>query len=208
MTMSGKPSRSTLPHGHPVGTVPGCVGRGNAKGAVPAACCRFRTPEAENEKNRRLERRRQLSHRTVSRVLFLPPVTQGEVAIIHLESPLPTTSSNATRERWASSPLPAWSCSGWGLPCEPRYRGPGALLPHPFTLTSAAALAVFSLWHFPGGRPLRALPGTLPCGARTFLPWTLGLRLASPPAITCSGATHLENYSIEARLHLTSDTGS
>ncbi len=30
---------------------------------------------------------------------------------------------------------PTWSCSRWGLPCHPRYRGRGALLPHPFTLT-------------------------------------------------------------------------
>ncbi len=26
-------------------------------------------------------------------------------------------------------------CSGWGLPCHPRYRGRGGLLPHRFTLT-------------------------------------------------------------------------
>ena len=31
--------------------------------------------------------------------------------------------------------LPVRSCSEWGLPCKPRYRSPGALLPHPFTLT-------------------------------------------------------------------------
>ena len=29
--------------------------------------------------------------------------------------------------------------------------------------------AVCSLWHFPSPRGARALPGTLPCGARTFL---------------------------------------
>ena len=29
--------------------------------------------------------------------------------------------------------------------------------------------AVCSLWHFPSARAARALPGTLPCGARTFL---------------------------------------
>ena len=29
----------------------------------------------------------------------------------------------------------ALSCTRWGLPCDPRHRGPGALLPHPFTLT-------------------------------------------------------------------------
>ena len=32
--------------------------------------------------------------------------------------------------------VPIWSCSGWGLPCRPRYRERGALLPHLFTLTA------------------------------------------------------------------------
>ena len=32
--------------------------------------------------------------------------------------------------------LPIRSCSRWGLPCRPRRRGRGALLPHPFTLTN------------------------------------------------------------------------
>jgi hypothetical protein len=31
-------------------------------------------------------------------------------------------------------------------------------------------LAVSFLWHFPWARAPQALPGTLPCGARTFLP--------------------------------------
>ncbi len=30
---------------------------------------------------------------------------------------------------------PTWPCSGWGLPCDLCYQRPGALLPHPFTLT-------------------------------------------------------------------------
>jgi len=30
--------------------------------------------------------------------------------------------------------------------------------------------AVYFLWHFPWTRVPQALPGTLPCGARTFLP--------------------------------------
>jgi len=35
--------------------------------------------------------------------------------------------------------IPTWSCSWWGLPCRPRCRGRGALLPHPFTLTGRRA---------------------------------------------------------------------
>jgi len=67
---------------------------------------------------------------------------------------------------------PIWSCSGWGLPCHTCYQVRGALLPHHFTLTGPAETgsAVYFLWHFPWTRALQALPGTLPCGARTFLP--------------------------------------
>ena len=74
----------------------------------------------------------------------------------------------------------------------PVTRHAGALLPHPFTLTGTLTsptlhsesclpvgsdepveaprgLAVYSLLHLPSGHPDRALPGTLPYGARTFL---------------------------------------
>ena len=73
-----------------------------------------------------------------------------------------------------SGPLltPVWPCSGWGLPCRFRYRSRGALLPHRFTLACAPLRkpsAVYSLLHFPSPHGARALPGTLPCGARTFL---------------------------------------
>jgi hypothetical protein len=66
---------------------------------------------------------------------------------------------------------PIWPCSGWGLPCDSCYQKPGALLPHPFTLACAPEepSAVCSLLHFPSPCGARALPGTLPCGARTFL---------------------------------------
>ena len=48
----------------------------------------------------------------------------------------------------------------------------GALLPHPFTLTThirRCRSAVCSLLHWPSARAAQALPGTLPYGARTFL---------------------------------------
>ena len=62
---------------------------------------------------------------------------------------------------------PIRSCSRWGLPCRPRRRGRGALLPHPFTLADGAeaATAVCFLWHFPWGHPRRPLTGTV-------LPWS------------------------------------
>jgi hypothetical protein len=72
------------------------------------------------------------------------------------------------------SPL-TWPCSGWGLPCPGGYpRGRWALTPpfHPYRPRTPKGIrrqAVCSLWHFPSAFAARALPGTLPCGARTFL---------------------------------------
>src|SRR5690606_31940310 len=40
---------------------------------------------------------------------------------------------------------PIRSCSRWGLPCEPCYQGPGALLPHPFTHACASQEAIGGL---------------------------------------------------------------
>jgi len=47
----------------------------------------------------------------------------------------------------------------------------GALLPHPFTLTTAnkSTAAVFSLLHLPSAYTAQTLSGTLLFGARTFL---------------------------------------
>ena len=50
------------------------------------------------------------------------------------------------------------------------YHPRGALLPHLFTLACARRpSAVCFLWHFPWAHAPQALPGTPPCGARTFL---------------------------------------
>jgi hypothetical protein len=72
--------------------------------------------------------------------------------------------------------LPMWPCSRWGLPCRPRCRVRGGLLPRRFTLTcrgcpeEQAGQAVCFLWHSPRRFRHRALPGIALCGARTFLP--------------------------------------
>ena len=88
--------------------------------------------------------------------------------------------------------LPIWSCSVWGLPCGSDYSGPGALLPHLFTLTGSCEPAVYSLLHWPSGclhkHPSRTLSGTLPCGVRTFLPRqtlsrTKPAAIVRPPAL-------------------------
>jgi hypothetical protein len=57
--------------------------------------------------------------------------------------------------------IPIRSCSWRGLPCGPCYQEPGALLPHPFTLTLSEEKAVCSLWRYPWGHPRRALPAAM-----------------------------------------------
>jgi hypothetical protein len=72
---------------------------------------------------------------------------------IHLGRPLPDASRNPPGQRRENPPdpwlpkadafggkcpdraVPIRFCSRRGLPCRPRCRGRGALLPHPFTLT-------------------------------------------------------------------------
>ena len=68
---------------------------------------------------------------------------------------------------------PTWSCSRRGLPCRTLCRARGALLPHPFTLARrpcGSGRAVCSLWHFPWGRPRRALPGSVSPWSPDFPP--------------------------------------
>src|SRR3982074_3285520 len=72
---------------------------------------------------------------------------------------------------------PIRSCSGWGLPSQPVSRLLVGSYPHHFTFAVAYAAAVSFLWHSPSGYPYRALPGTLLCGARTFLDGTIPARL-------------------------------
>ena len=79
------------------------------------------------------------------------------------------------RHRGPRHRLPIWSCSRWGLPCRPvarlavrSYRTVSPL-PDPFALAGSGPSAVCSLLHFPSARAPQALPGTVPCGARTFL---------------------------------------
>lgn len=107
--------------------------------------------------------------RPVSRVL--------SGAIIPLGCASPRTSSglpgNARGPRAAACAacFPIWPCSRRGLPCRRRCRRRGALLPHHFNLAVALARAwaVYFLLHFPWARAPQALPGAVPCGARTFL---------------------------------------
>jgi hypothetical protein len=64
--------------------------------------------------------------------------------------------------------VPVWSCSGWGLPCPPRHRGGGALLPHRFTLARVATGGLFSV-ALSFESPRLAVSQHRALGARTFL---------------------------------------
>ena len=66
--------------------------------------------------------------------------------------------------------VPSWSCSRWGLP----YRSVARLAVRSYRTISPLpdplrAIGGIFLLHFPSACAAQALPGTLPCGARTFL---------------------------------------
>ncbi len=87
---------------------------------------------------------RKEARRPISRVLSRP--LAGPWMTIPLGRPLPDASRDLPGwlrrkrrlpHRFPDRPaIPMRSCSRWGLPCHRRYRRRGALLPHPFTLTT------------------------------------------------------------------------
>ena len=104
-------------------------------------------------------------------------------ATIHLGRTSPCASSDLPgspcgpqeRARWPAR-FPIWSCSRWGLPCRRMLPPARCALTAPFhpyrparASNAAVDMAVCFLLHFPWARAPQALPGTLPCGARTFL---------------------------------------
>ncbi len=78
-----------------------------------------------------------------------------------------------TRVRCGPHHTPLFGLAPDGVyPATNCYQSRGALLPHHFTLTCTRRTgpsAVYFLRHFPSARAAQALPGVLPCGARTFL---------------------------------------
>jgi hypothetical protein len=69
--------------------------------------------------------------------------------------------------------IPIWPCSGWGLPSHellPVARCALTAPFHPYPSPFSRKRAVYFLLHFPWVHTPQALPGTLLCGARTFLP--------------------------------------
>jgi len=99
---------------------------------------------------------------------------------IHLGRPLPGASRDLPGWQRGNPPannalaaIPTWSCSRWGLPCRPRYRGRGALLPPHFALTGTrfrAGRRNIFCGTVPGVAPAGRYPAPRLRGARTFLP--------------------------------------
>ena len=118
------------------------------------------------------------ARRPISRVLSTRASPRGMA--IHLGRPLPDASCDRPGQRCENTPalrlaVPTWSCSRWGLPCHPRRRGRGALLPHLFTLTaqfgrSQTARRFVFCGTFPGVASAGGYPAPCLRGARTFLP--------------------------------------
>src|SRR3954463_7657144 len=130
--------------------------------------------------------------RPVSRVLYGPGRDIPDVAAIPLGRLSPTVSSNqpgqpawkpACDARLSAPVVPIRFCSRWGLPCRPRCRVRGALLPHPFTLTPGTHPgAVCFLWRCPWGCPRRTLSGTVFPWSPDFPPRTARSEAAARPA--------------------------
>ncbi len=107
--------------------------------------------------------------RPVSRILFRPLRGGGG----HPSwSRVAATLVQPTREHWAGHPLPAWPCSGWGLPSRPVTRPlvSSYLTVSPLPLPRATwrravgpgRWAVCSLWHFPRVAPPGRYPASCP----------------------------------------------
>src|SRR6478736_5917758 len=98
--------------------------------------------------------------------------SSGTHITARLEQPTRTTRpGNRPPPPCGRSIVPIRFCSRWGLPCRPRCRVRGALLPHLFTLTPRRGARRFDLCGaFPGVAPAGRYPAPYFRGARTFLP--------------------------------------
>ena len=127
------------------------------KGKAPAGCLSF-----------------EFASPPISRVLC--PASAGRsrhvrgAATIHLRRRLPGASSDRTRGLAEPAVVPLFGLAPGGVYLASRSPGCWRALTSPFHLCRRfRALAVYFLWHSPSGCPDRVLPGTVLCGARTFL---------------------------------------
>ena len=109
----------------------------------------------------------------VSRVLSRASVAFGTLAVIPLGRPLPNASCSLPRgSGWQPSNAPLHGLAPDGVCRAATVTGCAVGSYSTFSpLPKAPERFGWSdfLWHFPRGFPHRALPGILPCGARTFL---------------------------------------
>ncbi len=150
---------------------------------------------SKSHRNMRSEHLRRCLAPTFSPIAPLPrsPVERGEgatgggcrpdsvprrAAFIHLGQAFPPGSCSLPgglvrrggRRGRATLDPPIRPCSAWGLPCPLRYRTGGALLPHPFTLTSGRIRRRSTLCGtFPRVAAAGRYPACCPPGVRTFL---------------------------------------
>ena len=130
--------------------------------------CRYGTDSAPPGTGSAVWNRGKVS-RSISRVLSW--------TIIHLRQVSPPACSDLPESTVGHSIwIPIWSCSGWGLPSPRLLPAARCALTAPFHpclcpfTEMKRPSAVYSLLHFPWAHAPQVLPGTLPCGARTFLP--------------------------------------
>ncbi len=117
----------------------------------------------------------------------VPPRT--EAATIYLDgASLRRSSSQPGSGNGPGALLPYLALLWVGFARPPCCQDAGALLPHHFTLTRVSTGGMFLL-RFPSARAARALPGTLPGGVRTFLPFQ-GDRPARWTICSVTGSSH------------------
>ncbi len=111
--------------------------------------------------------------RPVSRVLSRTVIHLGH-ASPHASSDLPGgLAGHENAPLFGLAPGGVYPATGVATGAVRSYRTLSPL-PVPHHPGVAGPSAVCSLWHFPSARAAQALPGTLPCGARTFLPPAAG----------------------------------
>ena len=96
--------------------------------------------------------------------------SSGTYVAVRLERPTREHARAARRSLSCMSPYLVLLRVGFTLPPTlPSARCALTAPFHPYRIAPKAMSAVSFLWHFPWTRAPQALPGTLPCGARTFL---------------------------------------
>jgi len=132
----------------------------------------------------------------VSRVLSRALVALSVLAVIPLGRPLPNASCSLPRgSGWQPSNAPLHGLAPDGVCRAATVTGCAVGSYSTFSPLPEAPKRFGrsnSLWHFPRGFPHRALPGILPCGARTFLGLVVKrtcdrLRCCNAPELMCSG---------------------